>query len=259
MSRFERMVALSEEEYNRLKDVRQSSFATTVIQNPLKNKLQTLSSEYNEQGTIADPYTRIQRQSETLNEMINIKDLLRKNIKSMTPKPFQSRAQNLFQFIEDKLNFNEKGELINDDGTTMEGSNISDLIQHSIRDRRRNIVPIGWSKFLTVLRESNAPRMIMNYDTLEELDTPLKLGFKRKLSKRSEEEQLKIKQELMDTPIIATNLKKEAIKHPKKEVRRLTDESKTRRRKPLSPESKSRRRKQPERYDEYLLHSKKYF
>ena len=59
--------------------------------------------------------------------------------------------------------------MIGSDGNAIEGSNLSDLIQHVIRDRRRNMIPPGWSKFLELLREYNVPRMILNYETLDEL------------------------------------------------------------------------------------------
>ena len=165
MSRFERMVALPEEEYRQLRALRQT-------QNPLQNKFQTLSNEYVKQETIPDPYTRIQQQGETLNEMMDIKDQLRKRLVSMTPKPFQTRAQGLMRFVEDKVKVNEKGELLTDDNTVLHGSNITDLIQHAVRDRRRNMIPTGWDYFLNVLRGNNAPRMIMNYETLEDLNEP---------------------------------------------------------------------------------------
>ena len=164
-SRFERMVALPEEEYHNLKSLHQSN-------NPLQNKFQSLSSEYQKQGFIDDPYTRVQRQGETLHEMKRVKDDLSKRLLALTPKPYQSRAQNLFHFIENKMSINDKGEILKNDGTTIDGSNIADLIQHAVRDRRRNIIPPGWSHFLNILRDNNTPRMIMNYETLEELVTP---------------------------------------------------------------------------------------
>ena len=156
--RFQRMVGIPEDEYQHLKSLRQSN-------DPLQNKFVTLSSDYNRQGLIHDPHTRVQRQSETLNEMINIKDVLKQRLLDATPKPYQTRAQTLFQFVANKININERGEVLNADGSVIAGSNIGDLIQHAVRDRRRNMVPEGWKQFLHILRENNVPRMILNYDT----------------------------------------------------------------------------------------------
>lgn len=240
MSRFQRLLAIPVEEYHHLKSLQRT-------QNPLEDKLQTLSSDYQKHGSIPDAYTRVQRQGETLNEMIEIKDSLRKRLVSMTPKPFQSRAQSLFEFVEDRMKFTDKGEMINSDGTTVEGSNITDLVQHAVRDRRRNIIPEGWSPFLNVLRDSNAPRMLMNYETLEELSSPIKTDLLDKHLKTSKVTQSKIKQEKTESPFIATALKKQNKRQPKKEP------------KFLSPEIKTRQRKPPKRYDDYKLDSKKYF
>ena len=161
--RFDRMVGIPEDEYQQLKSLQQ-------LNNPLQNKFLTLSNDYRKQGNISDPYVRAQRQGETLNQMINIKEDLRKLLIEATPKPYQSRAQSLFQFVANKLDLNEKGELLDADGSILTGSNIGDLIQHSVRDRRRNIVPVGWQSFLDILRDNNVPRMILNYDTLDEMN-----------------------------------------------------------------------------------------
>ena len=185
MSRFERMLALPEEEYHQLKTLRQTL-------NPLQDKLQSLSTEYEKQNSILDPYTRVQRQGETLNELVQLKDELRSRLLSMTPKAFQSRAQSMYNFVENKLKFNNRGELLRDNGTAIEGSNITDLIQHAVRDRRRNIVPTGWSHFLDVLRDNNTSRMIMNYETLEELSSPPRHTVKTTFSKPSKLRQPKI-------------------------------------------------------------------
>ena len=165
LSRFQRMVALPEEEYQHLKALQQTN-------DPLQTKFHSLENDYRKQSFIPDAYARVQSQGETLNEMVKVKDELRKRLIQSTPKAFQSRSQSLFQFIENKLSINEKGEVLDDDGAIIHGSNIGDLVQHAVRDRRRNIVPAGWDHFLDILRETNAPRMIMNYDTLEELHTP---------------------------------------------------------------------------------------
>ena len=160
--RFERMVGISEEEYQHLKSLQRS-------QDPVQNKFLSLSNEYKKQGSIANPYVRNQRQGETLGLMIKLKDNLRQRLVDTTPKPYKSRVQSLFQFVSDKVDVNARGEVYDKDGNIIEGSNIADLIQHAVRDRRRNITPPGWSNFVELLKENNAPRMILNYDTLDEM------------------------------------------------------------------------------------------
>ena len=179
VNRFQRMVGIPEDEYLHLKSLQQSN-------NPLQGKFMSLSSEYNQQGHIPNPEIRVQRQGETLNQMINVKEEMRKRLVSATPKPYQSRVQSLFQFMSDKIAVNARGEIYGDDGSVIQDSNISDLIQHAVRDRRRNIIPEGWDMFVNILRDNNAPRMMLNYETLEELAQvrkPMKIKNER-LSRR---------------------------------------------------------------------------
>ena len=68
--------------------------------------------------------------------------------------------------MKDKITNNEKGEIL-DENNSVEGSNNSDLVQHAVRDRRRQIT--GWQTFLTRIKDSNVSKMVMNCDTLEEM------------------------------------------------------------------------------------------
>lgn len=163
-SRFQRMMAIPEEEYQHLKSVQQ-------VNDPLQSRFLSLSNTYKQQGHIRDPEIRNFQQGETLSHMIDLKEKLRQRLVGITPRPFKTRAEGLFQFISDKVRVNETGEIQDGvSGTTIAGSNISDLIQHAVRDRRRNIgVPPGWESFLTTLKTTNAPRVILNHDTLAEM------------------------------------------------------------------------------------------
>ena len=165
MQRFERMVTIPEEEYRLLRSMQQ-------IQDPLQTHFQQLTKDYSRQDAIKDPHDRVFRKGETLDEMIRIKDSLRKRLMEATPKPYQTRADSLFKFMTDKIRFNEKGEIY-DDGDVIAGSNIGDLVQHAVRDRRRQLTPMGWPTFLRQLKDANAPKMVLNYDTLEELKPPI--------------------------------------------------------------------------------------
>lgn len=161
-SRFQRMVGIPEDEYTHLKSLQQAT-------DPVQNKFLSLSHEYQKEGFIKNPHVRVQKQGETLNEMINMKEELRNRLVQATPKPYRSRAESLFQYVANKISSNERGEMVDADGSPIEGSNIGDLIQHAVRDRRRNIIPSGWNHFLKVLKDTNAPKMILNYDTLNEI------------------------------------------------------------------------------------------
>lgn len=167
IGRFERMVGITEDEYRHLKSLQQTN-------DPLQNKFLSLSNDYKRQEFINNPYVRVQRQGETLGQLIKVKDSVRQRVVDASPKPYKARTQSLFHFIADKVNVNAKGELYDKDGAIVEGSNIADLIQHAVRDRRRNMTPAGWSSFLNILRDNNAPRMILNYDTLDEMQLQLK-------------------------------------------------------------------------------------
>ena len=165
MAHFERMVAIPEDEYNQLRSVQQ-------VHNPGQQQFTKLSNQYDRQNFIQDPYTRVHRQGETLDEMMKLKEDLRERVRQATPRPYQSRAESLYDFLKNKLSFSEKGELLDNDNKAIVDSNITDLIQHAVRDRRRNMTPVGWKSFLTTLQSTNAPKMLLSYDTLEELRTP---------------------------------------------------------------------------------------
>lgn len=162
MPRFQRMVTIPEDEYNLLRSMQQ-------VGDPLEKKFQTLSSEYAKQGAIKDPHDRVMQQGETLNEMIKTKDVLRRRLQDATPRPYQNRVGSLFDHMKEKMPISDKGEIYTKDGDVIEGSNIGDLMQHAVRDRRRKYTPVGWNMFLTHMKDANAPKMVMNYDTLEEL------------------------------------------------------------------------------------------
>ena len=164
-NRFERMVSIPEDEYRQLRANQQLQ----QVNNPLEVHFKTLASDYNKLSSIADPHVRVHRQGETLDEMIKVKEQLRERLREATPKPYRTRAESLYNFMKDKVQVNPKGEIYTTGGVRIEGSNIADLVQHAVRDRQRNINPIGWQTFLHYLKDSNAPQMILNYNTLDEL------------------------------------------------------------------------------------------
>ena len=163
--RFDRMVAIPEDEYKQMRNMQQ-------LTSPEAAHFQNLSRKHDQQDAIRDPYDRIHLQGETLNQMIALKDTMRQRLLEATPKPYQNRASTLFSFMKDKLQISPKGEIYGNDGQLIAGSNITDLVQHAVRDRRRAMNPSGWLEFVNYMKQNNVPNMILNYDTLDEMRLP---------------------------------------------------------------------------------------
>ena len=164
MSRFQRMVAVPESEYLQLTSLQQ-------VKQPLAQKFYEVNNEYENAAAISDPYSRLAVRSTTLNEMKSLHDQMKNYLSIVTPKPYRSRAERLLSVLEPHLKWNEKGEMIdNSTNRAIDQSQVSDLIQHAVRDRRRrNMSPMGWEKFVERLREHNAPQMLLSMETLNEM------------------------------------------------------------------------------------------
>ena len=164
MSSFQRMIAVPQEEYLALSNMQN-------VREPLAQHYYSLERRYNDEEKEKDPYRRLVLQSSTLDQMRQVKDQIRNSLVVATPKPYQNRAKALFQSVANLVKFNEKGEIYEDDGTHLiPGSRLEDLIQHAVRDRRRNMTPVGWTHFLKLLREHNVPKFTLNRNTLDELE-----------------------------------------------------------------------------------------
>ena len=157
------MIAIPQEEYSQLTTVQN-------IRQPLTQQLHNLERDYKANEGISDPYKRMMLQSETLEEMKDLKNQMRNYITFSTPKPYRHRAQALFHSIESHINFNDRGEIMDRHGNVIQHSRLEDLVQHAVRDRRRSMVPIGWDEFVNVLRDRNIPRSTLNRETLDELE-----------------------------------------------------------------------------------------
>ena len=140
------------------------------VKQPLEQQFQHLNRQYTEAEKIHDPYRRLVFQGEALDEMKELKERMRHYVQVSTPKPYVNRAKALYQNVESLLQFNAKGELMDKENRVISQSRVEDLIQHAVRDRRRNMTPIGWSTFLSILREHNVPKSLLNRQTLDELD-----------------------------------------------------------------------------------------
>lgn len=163
MSRFRQMVVIPQEEYVQLK-------SSQNTKQPLSQLYQDTLKEYNENANIIDPYKRLITQSENLEELKSLKDQMRNYLSVVTPKPYRHRAQSLLQSIEPYVKFNDRGEILDDNNQVIENSRIDDLIQHAVRDRRRNITPRAWNYFVSILKKHNIPKTILNRNTLDEIE-----------------------------------------------------------------------------------------
>ena len=180
MPNFERMIAIPQEEYLTMSNIQN-------VREPLTQQFYDLEGRYNQDERIRDPYKRLVLQSSTLDDMKNLKEEIRNSLTVSTPKPYRNRAKALFQSIESFLKFNNKGEIYDNDDKIISHSRLEDLIQHAVRDRRRNMIPTGWDYFLSVLRDHNIPKSILNRNTLDELDqnkvstslSPMKIKIKK--------------------------------------------------------------------------------
>jgi len=165
---FQRLIAIPQEEYLSLSNMQN-------IKEPFTQHYYDLEKQYSNEEKIRDPYRRLMMQSTTMDQLKQVKEQMRNSLVVSTPKPYQSRANALFQTVESFLKFNDKGEIETNAGDTVSGSRVEDLIQHAVRDRRRNMTPRGWTDFLAILREHNVPKSILNRDTLDEMERKVTL------------------------------------------------------------------------------------
>jgi hypothetical protein len=163
MNSFQRLIALPQEEYTALMNIQN-------LRDPLTQHYASLENQYESEEREKDPYRRLLMQSNTLDQMKQIKEQIRSSLAVSTPKPYQKRAEALFQTVEKFLKFNDKGEIYTDDGNIISGSRLEDLIQHAVRDRRRNMTPTGWTEFVTILHSHNVPKSFLNRYTLDEME-----------------------------------------------------------------------------------------
>ena len=159
------MIVIPQNEYLQLTALQEAK-------HPLAQQFFKAEQNYEDASNISDPYTRLAVRAENIDQMKALKEDMRNYISLATPKPYRSRAERLLSVLEPHIKWNEKGELIDvKTNRPFERSQLSDLIQHAVRDRRRNISPPGWAYFLQELRAQNVPQMLLNLPTLDELKT----------------------------------------------------------------------------------------
>ena len=176
MPRFQRMIVIPQEEYTHLLGMQR-------MQQPHMTHYQTLQKEYQQQEEIKDPYSRLMHQSDTLADMKTLKDNMHRSLMTATPKPYRSRADTLMKVLEPHVSLTSKGEVVNTfSGNVIRDARMDDLIQHAVRDKRRHgFSPRGWSHFVQLLRDVNVPQIILNRETLNDLQTLRRPIIKRKI------------------------------------------------------------------------------
>ena len=170
---FQQLVAIPVEQYTQMMSV------ANMQQPPLQQKLTQAQHDFiaSANAPSASPpnsYDRLMRQGMMLEEVKRLKEQMRASVSMGTPKPYRNRALALYNQIAPVTQFNEQGELVipdgvGGDGRAVAGSRAEDLIQHAVRDRRKQFTPTGWSEFLRELFQHNIPRMMLNRPTIDEL------------------------------------------------------------------------------------------
>ena len=167
------MIAIPVEQYNQLTSLQH------VHKPAEQHKMMQLSQTYDKQARITDPTDRLLLQGGTLEEMKDLKEKMRQDLSLGTPKPYRNRALT-FCSLESHVPFTERGELLDDAGKAIPNSRVEDLIQHTVRDRRRNFTPEAWDTFVGMLKKHNVPRVVLNRPTLDELNAPPPTKSKRR-------------------------------------------------------------------------------
>ena len=158
------MAVIPMDEYTQLQSLLKS-------RSPLDSQLKTLTQTYHHHEGVVDPQERSIQQGQDMFRIQHLKEKMRSHLNSVTPKPYRARADQLLRFLDPIITFNEHGELINRSvGTPILGSRIDDLIQHAVRDKRRQFTPVGWSDFVKILHDKNTPKMLLNQPTISEMD-----------------------------------------------------------------------------------------
>ena len=83
---------------------------------------------------------------------------LEKRVVESVPKTLQTKARLLIDHLKDAsdLSWNERGE-ISFNGETIQGSNISDLVNETLRIRKQRNTLTGWKEFVSAMKNSNVP------------------------------------------------------------------------------------------------------
>lgn len=89
-------------------------------------------------------------------------DPVESDVLDTIPKPFLKKAHLLMRRLRNntKVQWNEKGEIILN-GNNIQGSNLADLVNDVLRNRKNMASPLGWQAFASHLQEMNIPQELI--------------------------------------------------------------------------------------------------
>lgn len=154
------------------------------IYNDILQKYLSFKDKYNDQVNPL-PVKVIRNEVQDVSKPIQ-EDVIEREIIDSVPKTMIKKAQLILNRIKNNsvIKWNEKGELIYKD-TLIQGSNISDLINDTLR-HRREFTPNGWQVFSKGLKEINIPlELVGNKERWDFINNPVPTKLPVSTSKKS--------------------------------------------------------------------------
>ena len=132
------------------------------------------------------------QESKPMEDQVDInKSRLESRLIDTIPKTLREKAKLLLAHIKDTapLTWNERGEIVSK-GEVLQNSNITDLINETVRARKLGEAPRGWSTFSQALRESNVPIDLIGnksrwFEVKKVIPLPQEVPYKKIPQKRS--------------------------------------------------------------------------
>ena len=110
------------------------------------------------------PHPKVQEKVKNISEpLVKTKDdIIEEQLTSVLPKTFKQKGKILFEHLKKfpNVDWTDKGELVYH-GTTIKGSNMTDLISDVLRKRPTKSSPEGWRIFSSVLKHANVPKELI--------------------------------------------------------------------------------------------------
>lgn len=157
MKNYRKMIMVTQEEYEKCK-------------NPIDQKLSAHVNLPDDQRKLLDSITL----NEVREKKTDVTSSVPSNVIEAFPRHVQSRARALIGYLRDlrKVEWNDAGEIRIKGSNFIAGSNIVDLVQHAVRDKRRRMAtPRGWYEFKNMLIGSNVPMSVLGQAMLQEDET----------------------------------------------------------------------------------------
>jgi hypothetical protein len=108
---------------------------------------------------INDVETAVVTESPISNVKTEKKPELISLVEFSVPKNLKAKAKALYTILESSphINWDESGKVLIQ-GNSIEGSNLIDLLNDVLRNRKTRQAPIGWELFSNILKQSNVPQ-----------------------------------------------------------------------------------------------------